>query len=386
MSDRVDYAIVGGGPAGLAVAILAALGGRRAVVIERKCGPVDKACGEGLMPPGVVWLDWMGVDLEACRGRQFRGIRYVDGDVTAEAAFVEGPGLGIRRTALSSAMRSRAVSLGVEIREGCEAGAFAEGPDHVVLETTTGPVESRWLVGADGLHGRIRDACGLPVTSGSRRRFGMRRHYAVKPWSDFVEVHWADGVEAYVTPVGRDSVGIAFLWSARDDHRADYDGFLARFPRLGSRLGGAAKSPETPVRGAGPFEVRVQAVARGRVLLVGDAAGYLDAITGEGLSLAFASAGALIDATGREEASAYPRALARVRRQHIAFTRLVLWMADRPRLRRHVIRALSHQPRVFRACLALNTGAWSLSLPRIGNSNGPGRNIDPGHRPSILRL
>ena len=381
MTDRLDYAIVGGGPAGLAVGLLAALAGRRAVVIERKHGPVDKACGEGLMPPGVAWLEQMGVDLEACRGRAFRGIRYVDGDVTAQAAFVEGPGLGIRRTALSAAMRSRAVSLGVEIRDGCEAGAFVEHPDHVVLETATGPVESRWLVGADGLHGRVREACGFAVTGGSRRRFGMRRHFAVEPWSDFVEVHWADGVEAYVTPVGRDSIGIAFLWSAGADHRADYDAFLARFPRLRVRLGSAARSPETSVRGAGPFEVRVQAIARGRVLLVGDAAGYLDAITGEGLSLAFASAAALVEATGREEASAYPRAWARIRRQHIVFTRLVLWMADRPWLRRHVIRALSHRPRVFRACLALNTGAWSFPRPGTGNSDGPGRCFDPGHRP-----
>jgi menaquinone-9 beta-reductase len=386
MSDRVDYAIVGGGPAGLSVAILAALAGRHAVVIERKHGPVDKACGEGLMPPGVVWLDRMGVDLEGCPGRPFRGIRYVDGDVIAEAEFVEGPGLGIRRTALSSAMRSRALSLGVEIREGCEAGAFVEHPDHVVLETTTGAVESRWLVGADGLHGRVREACGFPVTRGSRRRFGMRRHFAVEAWSDFVEVHWADGVEAYVTPVGRDSVGIAFLWSAPGDRRADYDAFLARFPRLRARLGPAATSPETSLRGAGPFEVRVQAVARGRVLLVGDAAGYLDAITGEGLSLAFASAAALVEATEREEASAYPRAWARVRRQHIVFTRLVLWVADRPRLRRHVIRVLAHRPRVFRACLALNTGAGSLSQPRTRNSDGPGRCSGPGHRPSIVRL
>jgi flavin-dependent dehydrogenase len=120
------------------------------------------------------------------------------------------------------------------------------------------------------------------------------------------------------------------------------------------------------------------------VLLVGDAAGYLDAITGEGLSLAFASAAALVDATTAEEVSAYPRAWARLRRQHIAFTRLVLWVADHPWLRRHVVRALSQRPRVFRSFLALNTGAWSLS--GTGNSNGPGRNIDPGHRPLILRL
>src|SRR5215471_11795344 len=229
MTSRLDYAVVGGGPAGLAVAILAALAGRHAVVLERKHGPVDKACGEGLMPPGVAWLDRMGVDLEACHGRPFRGIRYVDGDVTAEAAFVEGPGLGIRRTALSSAMRSRTASVGVEIHDRCEAGLFAEHPDHVRLETSTGPVESRWLIGADGLHGHVRESSGFPVTRGARRRFGMRRHFRVEPWSDFVEVHWGDGVEAYVTPVGSGSVGIAFLWSAGGDQRADYGAFLARF-------------------------------------------------------------------------------------------------------------------------------------------------------------
>jgi flavin-dependent dehydrogenase len=141
VKDRVDYAIVGGGPAGLAVAILAALAGRRAVVIERTRGPVDKACGEGLMPPGVAWLGRMGVEVAPACAHPFRGIRYVDGEVVAEADFAEGPGLGIRRTALSSAMRLRAAALGAELRQGCEAGAFAVHADHVVLETTRGAVE-----------------------------------------------------------------------------------------------------------------------------------------------------------------------------------------------------------------------------------------------------
>jgi flavin-dependent dehydrogenase len=367
MGDRLDYAIVGGGPAGLAVAILAARAGRRAVVVERRRGPVDKACGEGLMPPGVAWLERMGVEVPADRARSFTGICYVDGEVRAEADFVEGPGLGVRRTELASAMRSRAAALGVRVLEGCEAGAFFERADHVVLETDRGPIEARWLVGADGLHGRVRAAAGFEVTAGRRRRYGVRRHFRLAPWSDRVEVHWTDGVEAYVTPVGPDSVGVAFLWRAAEGRGGDYDEFLARFPELRARLGDAATRPETSARGAGAFDVRVAPIARGRVLLVGDASGYLDAITGEGLSLAFASAAALVEATAGDDASAYRRAWARLRRQHIALTRLVLWIADHPALRRRVIGALSRKPEAFRAFLALNTGAWGWwrALPGV---------------------
>ncbi|HYB40421.1 MAG TPA: FAD-dependent monooxygenase, partial [Candidatus Methylomirabilis sp.] len=262
MADRLDYAIVGGGPAGLAVAILAALSGRRALVIERQRGPVDKACGEGLMPPGVAWLERMGINVED-RSRPFRGIRYVDQELIAEADFVEGPGLGIRRTELWSAMRSRAAALGVDVLEGCEVGGFAARADHVVVETDRGRVESRWLVGADGLHGRVRAAAGFRVMHGRRRRFGVRRHFELRPWSDCVEVHWTDGVEAYVTPVGPDCIGVALLWSAAGDRRASYDDLLARFPELRARLGRAAVSPETSVRGAGAFDVRVEPIARG---------------------------------------------------------------------------------------------------------------------------
>jgi len=371
VTDRVDYAIVGGGPAGLAVAILAAMARRRAVVIERRNGPVDKACGEGLMPPGVAWLRRMQVELPVDGAHPFRGIRYIDGETVAEAEFVEGPGLGIRRTALSSAMQARAVTLGVDLRQGSEAGAFAVHADHVVLETARGAVEARWLVGADGLHSRVRNASGFSASLGPRRRFGMRRHFRLPPWSDLVEVHWSEGVEAYVTPVGPERIGVAFLWSASRGPRADYDAFLARFPELRARLGPAVASPETPPLGAGPFDVRVEPIARGRVLLVGDASGYLDAITGEGLSLAFASAAALVEATAGEDASVYPRAWARLRAQHLVLTRLVLWVADHPPLRRRVIRSLAQSPDVFRAFLALNTGAWGWgralkSFARLG--------------------
>jgi flavin-dependent dehydrogenase len=368
VKDLVDYAIVGGGPAGLAVAIFAGLAGRRAVVVEKRRGAVDKACGEGLMPPGVAWLERMGVALTQHSARPFRGVRYVDGDVIAEADFVGGPGLAIRRIALSSALRARAEALGAEVREGCEAGPFTTDGDRVVLETGGGRIVSRWLVGADGLHGRVRRAAGFRISTGPARRLGARRHFRLPPWSDVVEVHWADGMEAYVTPVSPDQVGIAVLWSAARERAPGYEACLTRFPELHRRLGSAIVGAETSVRGAGPFDVRVRPVARGRVLLVGDAAGYLDAITGEGLSLAFASAAALVAATVDGDGSAYPGALARLRRRHVAFTRLVLWITERPAFRRKVFRALSRSPDAFRAFLALNTGVWGWgrALPDAG--------------------
>ena len=373
MNERYDYAIVGGGPAGLAVAILAARAGCRAVVVERRAGPLDQACGEGLMPPGVAWLSRLGVTIPAHESRVFRGVRYVDGDVTAQAEFVEGPGLGVRRTVLSRALLARATALGAEVRLGCAAGAIAARDDGVLLETGGGPIEARWLVGADGRHSRVRAACGFTIRRAARRRFGMRRHFRVAPWSELVEVHWADGVEAYVTPVGPERVGIAFLWSAAEEPAGDYDAFLARFPALVARLGAARDTPETTVQGGGPFGTSVRGVARGRVLLVGDAAIALDAVTGEGLSLAFAAAAALVDATAggasgggpasarraaHAGAAAYARVWPRLCRRQVALSRLVLRLTENRALRRRVMVGLRDAPGSFRAFLALATGAW----------------------------
>ncbi|HUD72069.1 MAG TPA: NAD(P)/FAD-dependent oxidoreductase, partial [Dongiaceae bacterium] len=277
--EPVDYAIVGAGPAGLAVGIEAALAGRRAVVLERRAGALDKACGEGLMPAAVARLRRMGVTLPTDGFQPFHGIRYVDADLAAEARFVDGAGWGVRRTVLSEALLRRAAALGVDVRHGVEARGFTATGRGVRLDAGGEPIAAGWLVGADGLHGAVGRAAGFAVRRDLRRRFGLRRHVAVAPWSDTVEVHWQDGLEAYVTPVSAGEVGVAFLWTAGDDASADFAAFLDRFPALAARLGPAARAPHAgSVRGAGPFGVTVRPAARGRVLLVGDASGYVDAI------------------------------------------------------------------------------------------------------------
>ncbi len=144
-------------------------------------------------------------------------------------------------------------------------------------------LRARWLVAADGLHSPLRRSLGLDLPARGVRRYGQRRHYRMTPWTDFVEVHWSGGGEAYVTPVGHDLVGVAILSSGR----RGFEEHLSAFPGLVERLRGPAV---TPVRGAGPLRQHVRARRSGRVLLVGDAAGYVDALTGEGISLAVRSA------------------------------------------------------------------------------------------------
>ncbi len=354
-----DLVIVGGGPVGLSVACYAAQRGRSAVVIERCTGAVDKACGEGLMPPCVRRLERMGVEIPAWGVHPFRGIRYIDGDrageaVVAEADFIEGPGLGVRRLALSEGLRARALQLGVEIQEGVEALDFTDAGDHVALLTSRGAVSGRLLVAADGLHSQIRKKAGFAVTHAPKRRLGIRRHFTVKPWSPFVEVWWQAGVEAYVTPTGPERVGLAFLW---DGPRGNYDLFLERFPDLAAKLG----PPESAIRGAGPFDVRVDRRVKGRVLLVGDAAGYADAITGEGISLGMACAEALVDAVCADQIAGYEAAYRALTGRAERLTRLLVWVARRPWLRRRLVAALARSPSAFQSFLALNSGAYTLT-------------------------
>ena len=331
-SFDVDLIVAGGGPVGLAAAIEARLAGLTVVVVEPRADVIDKACGEGLMPGAVPLLARLGVDPP---GMPLRGVSYRSGSHRADHRFSVGEGRGVRRTTLHAALAARASELGVEHQTDKVAQITQDATG-----VNAAGLRGRWMFGCDGLHSRVRREIGVELPPGRRgRRYGVRQHFEVAPWSDLIEVHWSRRVEAYVTPVADDTVGIALLGRPGLDFAAE----LAAIPAL-AFLGEAM--PASSLRGAGALRQRTSRRHVGRVLLVGDASGYVDAITGEGLRLGFAQARAAVDAVVHGRPGGYEDAWTTISRDFRVLTTGLVGLASSP-LRPAIVPLAHALPRAY---------------------------------------
>jgi flavin-dependent dehydrogenase len=345
-----DVLVIGGGPAGLAAALAARRRGFAVTVADSFAPPIDKPCGEGLMPDGIAALGRLGVTLPAIETHRFRGIRFVSSGMSAEAVFPRGFAVGVRRTHLHRVMVEHAESAGVRfLWHAVVTGLHPEG---ALVRGEL--VRSRWIVGADGSSSLVRRWAGLDTHRRCDERYAFRRHYRVSPWSDFMELHWGARCQLYVTPVSPEQVCVALI-SRNSSLRLDEA--LLEFPEVAERLRGA--EPGSLERGAMSVTRKLARVCAGRVALIGDASGGVDAITGEGLCLAFNQADLLAECLVQEN-------LQRFQAGHRSLARRPVWMADlmllleqRAGLRRRVMQAFQSRPQLFAGLLATHVGAAS---------------------------
>jgi flavin-dependent dehydrogenase len=364
-NHHCDVCIAGAGPAGLAAAIALRQRGADVLLADALRPPIDKACGEGLMPDARQALAQLGIQIEPRHGAEFKGITFASDQTRVTADFPTGPGIGVRRTTLHRLLFDRATELGVRFAWNTPVILNENQPPTLASR----PLHHQWFIGADGAASRVRAWADLEAAHRTSRRFGFRAHYRIQPWSSHVEVHWGPLGQAYITPTGPEEVCISAMTRhpPGSHSKVRLTELLNSLPTLRDKL--AAAPTTSTERGCLTLTRRLRRVTRNNVALIGDASGSVDAITGEGLALAFRQALLLAQSldTGSLQLyeSHHPRILALPQRM----ASLLLLLDRHPRLRNRTLHAFAARPAIFQELLAVHIG--EQSLPKFLLHHGP---------------
>ena len=372
MSNNLSFGIIGGGPAGLATAICLAEKGFEVTLFEKGVFPVDKVCGEGIMPTGVEFLEQHEVLslINPNDKKVFQGVRYISNNSkTLEGKFKSGFGLGIKRTVLSEALYKKLLHFNnVKIYENSELINIFKNDESVGAEiaesSNNKKYEFDYLVGCDGIRSKVRKLCKLESNKYIEdQRIGARMHFETAPWSDLVEVYWKDYIEAYITPVGSNIVQYAFIWdnkSVRPHSRYRMDvGLKELFPELFKRVEGCKQVSK--LKTTGPIAVSSKKLYKNRVILLGDAYTYLDGITGEGISIAFKEAQCLADSVfnySEDFIKYYEKEVKIITNNYLRMTNLALLLSYYPILRKILFPFITNK--FFSHLLEVNMGRERL--------------------------
>jgi menaquinone-9 beta-reductase len=368
-----DVAVVGAGPAGAAAALFAARRGLRVIVVDKQTFPRDKPCGEGLMPSGRPALRELGLEdavvsagAPPLNGIQFGLVEEPPVAVPFPAHDGEQAGLGIRRLTYDAQL-AEALSQHshIQFSPQTEARDIRSGSDGMsTVITTTGELRARFVAVADGLRSALRHRLGWTVGPRPPHRYGIVGHWVmdapVDPW---VRITFDRGLEVYEGPVASNQRMVALL--CYQDRMREFGGQLeSRYRTIAQAIRPGLRQADLvgSVSAIGPFWYGATTVADRGIFLIGDAAGFTDPITAEGIATGLRQARAFADALALPNAErAYRQAHLRITKDPHRVAALFLRLSRTPSLVDSAIRNHGRSPQTLAKLLGIGFGYWGFN-------------------------